>query len=171
MKKLKTSLQLILLLIAFMWVCFWISYFLPIKEYGIVPRTLYGLIGIISAPFLHGSLSHIGGNTITLFGLGLVFSMLGETKIVLKITLMIILGGLLTWILASKANHIGASGLIFAIWAYVLLSADEVRQLAARTSDSTKEIQGILNGIVSIIESSVDSMKNNSQQASLSVKS
>ena len=40
-----------------------------------------------------------------------------------KIILMILIGGILTWLFGRSANHIGASGLIFSIWGYILLSA------------------------------------------------
>jgi len=35
---------------------------------------------------------------------------------------MVVIGGLLTWLWGRSANHIGASGLIFSLWGYLLLS-------------------------------------------------
>jgi len=118
----KNTINLIILFLAICWISYLLSYWLPIQQYGIVPRTSGGLIGIVSAPFLHGSFSHLTGNSVSFIVFALIFLALEEKQQLLKLFLMIVLTGTLTWLLARNANHIGASGLIFAMFGYLVLS-------------------------------------------------
>jgi membrane associated rhomboid family serine protease len=104
------------------WGVFALSYAFPsLDNYGIVPRTVGGLIGIVAAPFLHADLGHIVGNTVPLF---ILLALLAGSKarswaIVLHIVLF---GGFLLWLFGRSADHIGASGLIFGLIAFLLVS-------------------------------------------------
>lgn len=101
----------------------------PIDRYGIYPRTVSGLKGIIFAPFLHGSWDHLISNTVPFAAMGgLIFLSRGRKKF-LGITLMImLLAGLGTWLIGNlfssgpKAVHIGASGVIFGYLGFLLAS-------------------------------------------------
>lgn len=105
------------------WTIQLLSYIIPLQQYGLIPRTTYGLMGIITSPFLHANWNHLIGNTTSLVGLVIILYFLEGNKMMTKLVLMVMLGGSLTWLFARTANHIGASGLIFAIWGYILLSA------------------------------------------------
>ncbi len=88
--------------------------------YGIIPRHLIGLRGILFAPFLHGGLGHLIANTIPLLILGW-FVMLQETSdffVVSAITMLV--SGLGVWLLGSSGVHVGASGLIFGYLGFLL---------------------------------------------------
>jgi membrane associated rhomboid family serine protease len=89
---------------------------------GIYPRHLDGLQGILWAPFLHGSFGHLLGNTIPLLTLGGLI-LLGEVRDFLSVTLISALAsGLGTWLIgAPNSIHIGASGVIFGYFGYLLL--------------------------------------------------
>jgi len=117
------SIKLIIGFIIGLWFIHLISYIIPLQQFGLIPRTSIGLIGIITSPFLHGSWSHLIGNTTSLIGLLLILFLLEGDKMIIKLMFMVLIGGSLTWLFARTANHIGASGLIFSIWGYVLLSA------------------------------------------------
>lgn len=118
------------------WAVFFVSHFFfpDLKEFGIAPRTMSGLIGIPLIVFLHGNLSHLLGNTIPLFILLMLLagSRARSWEIVLDI---ILLSGSLLWIFgrASVAGnptvHIGASGLIFGLIAFLILSGFLERRL------------------------------------------
>ena len=95
---------------------------LPLQQFGLVPRTQHGLFGILFAPFLHGSLAHLIGNSISLVIFAVMFAIVEGNKMFAKVMLMILIGGALTWLMARNATHIGASGLIFSLWGYLLLS-------------------------------------------------
>jgi membrane associated rhomboid family serine protease len=89
--------------------------------YGIFPRTIIGLRGILFAPFLHGGLPHLIANTVPFLTLGW-FVMLQKTSdffIVTAITMVV--SGLGVWLIGSSGVHIGASGLVFGYLGFLLL--------------------------------------------------
>jgi membrane associated rhomboid family serine protease len=78
-----------------------------------------GLIGVIFAPLIHSSYSHLFANTAPLLILGtaLVYGYPGSAKIVIPV---IYIGtGLCVWIFARHSYHIGASGLTFGFMFFV----------------------------------------------------
>jgi len=89
---------------------------------GIYPRQLDGLQGIIWAPFLHGSFSHLIANTLPLFTLGGLI-MLGKASDFVIVTMIsALMSGLGTWLVgAPNSVHIGASGVVFGYFGYLLL--------------------------------------------------
>jgi len=89
--------------------------------YGIIPRNLIGLRGILFAPFLHGSFAHLIGNTIPFIVLGWLI-MLRETSDFFWVSIIsAIVSGLGTWVFGAPGVHIGASGVIFGYLGYLLL--------------------------------------------------
>lgn len=95
----------------------------PLNIFGIYPRHLFGLLGIILSPILHKNFSHLFFNSIPLFALGLAILARG-LPLFLKITVVIIvLGGLGVWLFARRALHIGASGLVSGYFGYILATA------------------------------------------------
>lgn len=92
-----------------------------LDQFGIVPREAAGLSGIVAAPFLHGGFGHVAANTIPFIVLGW-FVLLRGARSFLFVTLVVLLvGGLGTWLLAPSASiHIGASGLVFGFFGYLL---------------------------------------------------
>jgi membrane associated rhomboid family serine protease len=113
----------VLTFIGLVWCVFIVDHMLPFRldSYGITPRTLRGLVGIPIAPFLHENLAHLISNTVplTLLLLLLAGSRAQSWTIVASIVL---LGGALLWMFGRNANHIGASGLIFGLITYLLVS-------------------------------------------------
>jgi len=93
-----------------------------LQQYGLIPRTGIGLIGIFSSPLLHASWQHLLGNSISFTFFAIILALLEGEKMFIKIFLMVLIGGSLTWLMGRSANHIGASGLIFALWSYLLLA-------------------------------------------------
>jgi membrane associated rhomboid family serine protease len=118
----KQAIKLILTFLMLIWAVYFASLALPLNQFGLVPRTTQGLIGIITAPFLHGSLMHLVNNSISFILFAVILAMLEGNKMFTKVALMIVIGGTLTWLLARSANHIGASGLIFSLLGYMLLA-------------------------------------------------
>jgi membrane associated rhomboid family serine protease len=118
------SLGIILLIL---WSVFFISLVdKRILYFGIIPRKIYGLPGIIFAPFLHGNFNHLFFNSIPLVVLSNFLLIHGITYF-LVVTVIIILGsGLLIWCFAKPGLHIGASGVITGYWG--LLVADIYQQ-------------------------------------------
>jgi len=89
------------------------------ERYGIVPRQVSSLPGIVFAPFLHDSYRHLAANTLPLLILGAIICGRGKGEFVVVTAIGILLGGSLTWLFARSACHIGASGLIFCYFGYI----------------------------------------------------
>lgn len=100
-------------------------------RFGVHPRTTQGLLEIFSAPVLHHGWTHLIGNTIPLFVLGLLVLMAGAQTFA-AVTLVSVLGsGLLVWAFAaSNSVTLGASGVVFGYFAYILVRAFYTRQLS-----------------------------------------
>jgi len=90
-----------------------------LNRYGITPRHLNGLAGIIWAPFLHASFRHLAANTLPLLILGAIICGRSRAEFAVVTVGGILLGGGLTWLFARTACHIGASGLIFCYFGYI----------------------------------------------------
>ena len=90
-----------------------------LNQYGIIPRCLRSLPGIIWAPFLHASFHHLVANTLPLLVLGSIICLQSSSEFVLVTLAGSLLTGGLTWIFARNASHIGASGLIFCFFGYL----------------------------------------------------
>ena len=90
-------------------------------SYGILPRSLGHLGYIFIAPFLHFSWNHIEGNSGPLFVFGFLAAYRGVVKF-LGVTLVVALtSGLAVWLFQGNSElTVGASGLIFGYFGYVL---------------------------------------------------
>jgi membrane associated rhomboid family serine protease len=94
---------------------------LGLDRYGIKPRDTDGLLGILTAPFLHAGLGHVAGNTVPLLALGFVIALAGALRVALVTAIVALVGGFGTWLLAPAATlHIGASGVVFGYAGYLL---------------------------------------------------
>lgn len=106
-----------------MWAVHILNLIIPIdfRVYGIHPRQLNSLYGIITMPFLHGNFTHLIANTSTLIIL-LIISLAYSRKQTINAAIIIcIVGGGFVWFL-GRANsvHIGASGLIFGLIGFLM---------------------------------------------------
>jgi membrane associated rhomboid family serine protease len=90
-------------------------------SFGILPRSLGHLGDIFTAPFLHFSWDHIEGNSGPLFVFGLLAAYRGVVRF-LGVTLIVaITSGLAVWLFQGNNQlTVGASGLIFGYFGYVL---------------------------------------------------
>ncbi|MCG8318859.1 MAG: rhomboid family intramembrane serine protease [Cytophagales bacterium] len=109
-------------LIFVMWAVFSVEFFLQINlgVFGIYPRKLSGLIGILTAPLIHGNLGHIISNTFPALFLGTTLYFLFD-KIAQKVFLQCyFLTGILVWLFARSSYHVGASGLIYGLASFLI---------------------------------------------------
>jgi len=98
------------------------SLLLTIMGLSYYPRKLSGLRGVLFAPFLHGSPEHLFNNAISFMILcsSLFFF---YKKVALRVLVWVcLMGGLWTWILARDSYHIGASGIIYGLFSFLLIS-------------------------------------------------
>jgi len=87
---------------------------------GIFPRTPQGLIGIPLAPFLHAGPIHAALNTIPLLILGSFVSLRGARTYLGVSAIIILLGGGAVWLLGRPSYHVGASGLVFGYFGFLV---------------------------------------------------
>lgn len=92
-----------------------------LDRYGIIPRTLIGLRGILFAPFLHGNFPHLIANTVPFLILGWLVMLRRTSDFFWVTAIVMVLGGLGTWLFApSFTVHIGASGVIFGYLGFLI---------------------------------------------------
>lgn len=91
-----------------------------LDQYGILPRHIIGLRGILWSPFLHGNLAHLIANTGPFLILGWLVMVQETTDFfwVTAITMLVAGGGV--WLFGAPAYHIGASSLIFGYLGFLL---------------------------------------------------
>jgi len=115
------KLKWLLYLCGFLWVVHFAGYLFPLSGFGIIPREVPGLAGILFAPFIHADISHLTANSVSLFILGLILAFTEEKGIAGILITILLLGGLGTWIIGRTGTiHIGASGVIYGIFGYLL---------------------------------------------------
>ncbi|MCA9623669.1 MAG: rhomboid family intramembrane serine protease [Myxococcales bacterium] len=101
-----------------------------LDHFGIRPRTVSGLWGILLAPFLHGGLGHLAANTGPLVVLGWLIMWRKTSDFFVVSLIGGLVAGLGTWLIGSPNSvHIGASGLCFAYLGYLLLRGFFERRL------------------------------------------
>ncbi|MFN4080126.1 MAG: rhomboid family intramembrane serine protease, partial [Saprospiraceae bacterium] len=87
--------------------------------YGIMPRTVWGIRGILTAPFIHSDLSHILSNTVPLVLLTWML-LFFYRKIGYRTFFSIyFMTGILVWIFARSVSHIGASGVVYGLVSFL----------------------------------------------------
>ncbi|AEP31598.1 rhomboid family intramembrane serine protease [Brumicola nitratireducens] len=88
---------------------------------GVYPQTIHGLLGILAAPLIHGSLEHIFNNTLPMLVLGTLL-LYGYPKSRWRVLATIwILSGVGVWLFGRESYHIGASGLTHGVFFYLLV--------------------------------------------------
>ncbi len=104
-----------------------------LAQFGIVPRTIGGLVGVPLAPFLHFGLVHAFSNTLPMLVLGGLLLASNGSRFWHVTIAGILGGGLLTWAFARGVPHVhvGASGLLFAYFGYLVTRGIVERSLSS----------------------------------------
>jgi membrane associated rhomboid family serine protease len=92
-----------------------------LDRYGIRPRQVDGLDGVVFAPFLHFGFRHLLANTVPFLILGGAIA-LGSKRRFAQVTILVgLISGLGTWLTgATRSLHLGASGLVFGYLLYLM---------------------------------------------------
>lgn len=104
--------------------------------FAVHPQTLPGLLGVLTAPLLHGSIEHVGANAVSLLLLGALAGAVYPRATLRALPLIWIGSGLGAWILGDAGSqHLGASGLthglMFLVFVLGLLRRDRPSVAAA----------------------------------------
>jgi membrane associated rhomboid family serine protease len=112
---------MIIVLFWLVWIFEWVDG-IDLYYYGIFPRRISGLVGIITSPFIHANFNHLINNTVPFFFL-LTAIFFFYSKVALRVLLISYLAtGSLVWLMARSSYHIGASGLVYSFASFVFFS-------------------------------------------------
>jgi membrane associated rhomboid family serine protease len=112
------------LFIALMWLSFIAErlFNVDFSFLGIFPLDIKGVPGIFLSPFIHADLDHLFSNTLPLFILGTALFYF-YTDVAFRVSFWIIfLTGMTVWVFGREAYHIGASGVIYGLAAFLFFS-------------------------------------------------
>ena len=114
-----------ILFVFMIWIVKGLEYILDINfsGFGIIPLDFNRIYGILSYPFIHSDLNHLLNNTYPILILGGIISEVYK-KISIKVFIYsYIISGLLLWIFGPRnVNIIGASGIVYALGSFILVS-------------------------------------------------
>lgn len=96
---------------------------LPLEQFGIVPRTVRGLLGIVFSPLLHGNMHHLLANSVPLFVLLVLLLSNPKYHPYRALGLIWLASGAGTWLIGrGGAVHIGASSIVFGVAAFLIVA-------------------------------------------------
>lgn len=110
-----------MLAILLIWTIFLVElqFGINLNEWGIYPRRLSGLSGIVFSPLIHSGVEHLYNNSIPLVVLLASVFYFYQTQAVKLLLWGILLSGLFTWVFGRPSYHIGASGLIYLLASFI----------------------------------------------------
>lgn len=110
-----------LFFVLFLWFIYWmeIRFGFDFDRNGIYPRTFSGLQGVFFSPFIHSDLNHLYNNSMPLLVLLAALQFFYAKQSYTVIGYGILFSGILTWLIGRSNYHIGASGLIYVLVAFI----------------------------------------------------
>lgn len=90
--------------------------------YGVYPRSVFGLRGILFGPLIHGDWGHLLANTPPLYAMSAVILFFYRRVAIPSFSLIYLLTGLAVWGFGRSVFHIGASGVVYGLVAFVFFS-------------------------------------------------
>lgn len=111
---------------AYLIIVLWTVHILKVAEvfrfgrFGLLPRDLDGMLGILTAPFIHGNFQHLMSNSVPLFVLSFLIVLFYRKVAYQSMLLIYLLTGLTVWGFArGNVMHIGASGVVYGLVSFV----------------------------------------------------
>ena len=91
-------------------------------QFGVFPRKTSGLLGILTFPFIHADWKHLFNNSTAIFVLGTMLYYFYREMATKTLLWVYLLSGVWLWI-GGRANfHIGASGVVYALFGFLFMS-------------------------------------------------
>lgn len=91
-------------------------------NFGLYPRTIYGLLGILTSPLLHSNIEHLFSNVFPLLVLGVSIEFFYTESSKKVFLISYVLTGILVWMFARESYHVGASGIAYALFSFLFFS-------------------------------------------------
>lgn len=120
----RLAVKLTLAFIALIWAIELLNWALDLgpDDFGVRPRQLAGLLGILFAPLVHAGFAHLTANTLPLLVLGTTMLYLYPNA-ALRVLPAVYLGpGIAVWFFARGGIHLGASGLVYGLVSYIFVA-------------------------------------------------
>ena len=95
---------------------------LDFSAWGVLPHDIKGLRGIIFSPLIHASFNHLIANTLPLLILSFSLFFFYRKSSYTIFGLIYLFSGIFVWLVGREALHIGASGLIYGLAAFLFTS-------------------------------------------------
>ncbi len=110
-----------LVFVLVIWVVFWFEarFGIDFNAFGVYPREIIGLRGIVLSPFIHADITHLWHNTLPLLILSAALFFFYQKNAWKVLLIGLFLTGLLTWLFGRPANHIGASGVVYMLFGFL----------------------------------------------------
>ncbi len=99
-----------------------LSHYNALNRFGVFPRSIDGMLGIFTSPFVHGSWKHFFSNLFPLFTTILLIEIFFPKVSRFVLVAGYVFTGLLVWMFAGKSYHIGASGVVYAYISFIFWS-------------------------------------------------
>lgn len=113
------------LFVGVLWIIKLLEHFseVSLAKLGILPRTIHGILGVATAPLIHGDINHLVSNTLPLLILGIIIMYFYRDTALSLFSWIYVLTGLMVWAVADGSGyHLGASGLIYGLVSFLFFS-------------------------------------------------
>lgn len=120
----RLAVKISLSFVAITWLIHFMNWALDVGpgDFGVRPRQIAGLAGILFAPLMHGDFGHLLSNSLPLLILGTTMLYL-YPHAALRVLPAVYLGpGIAVWLFARGSSHIGASGLVYGLVTYIFVA-------------------------------------------------
>ena len=84
--------------------------FLPVAALSVQPQVPAGLVGVLTAPLLHGSIGHLAANAFAILTLGALAGTVFPRATLRALPILWLVSGFGTWLIGTGGLHLGASG-------------------------------------------------------------
>ncbi len=91
------------------------------RTFGLRPRSSDGILDILTFPLLHSSLAHLMSNTLPLIIFGFLVFLSGRRVFITALAASWLASGLVVWLIGGASVTVGASGLVFGLFAFLLV--------------------------------------------------
>jgi membrane associated rhomboid family serine protease len=108
--------------VAFLWLVPLLGWGLELERFGVRPREWIGLAGVLAAPLLHADFEHLIANTPPLFVLGTTMLHLYPQSAFRVLPAVWLGPGFAVWLLGKGGVHVGASGLVYGLVAFIFVA-------------------------------------------------
>jgi membrane associated rhomboid family serine protease len=107
-----------------LWLVQWLITALDLgpEDFGVRPRQLVGLIGILCAPLVHGDFAHLLSNSLPLIVAGTTMLYLYPQSSLRVLPAIYFGPGVAVWLLAAGSSHVGASGLVYGLVSFIFVA-------------------------------------------------